>query len=159
MLTYDLTERAGAPLYRIPVPLPEAGYPLRQARRGRAASGPAELCRASGRLARHGRRGVQPAGGRGLRRGEAAKGYFVAVLALPDAAAEPSPTPDRPEPERRWRLDLRSNRVDASLFPVGTWARLTRRVLSEDPEALPAQRAAPGALRAARGDSGLSARL
>ena len=41
------------------------------------------------------------------------------------------------EPEERsWRLDLKRNRVDISRFPVATWARLTRRVLSEDGEAL-----------------------
>ena len=35
-----------------------------------------------------------------------------------------------------WRLDLARNQVDTARFPVSTWARLTRQVLSEAPEAL-----------------------
>ena len=51
----------------------------------------------------------------------------------------PSPAPPAPEapPEAPvWRLDLKSNQVDASRFPAAAWARLTRQVLSEDGEAL-----------------------
>lgn len=136
MLTYDLTERAGAPLYE---------YLYRCLRRdilsGKLAAGE----RLPGRRSFAEHLGVSPVTvdaaysqlvAEGCVEARPRRGYFVAALALPDAAAEPPPTPDRPEPERRWRLDLRSNRVDASLFPVGTWAKLTRRVLSEDPEAL-----------------------
>ena len=136
MLTYDLTERAGAPLYE---------YLYRCLRRdilsGKLAAGE----RLPGRRSFAEHLGVSPVTvdaaysqlvAEGCVEARPRRGYFVAALALPDAAAEPPLTPCRPEPERRWRLDLRSNRVDASLFPVGTWAKLTRRVLSEDPEAL-----------------------
>lgn len=37
-----------------------------------------------------------------------------------------------------WKLDLASNRIDASHLPAALWARLTRQVLSETPEALTA---------------------
>ena len=63
------------------------------------------------------------------------RGFFVAEVARP-RPAPPAP-PAAPAPEApAWRLDLASNRVDASRFPVATWARLTRQVLTEDGEAL-----------------------
>lgn len=63
------------------------------------------------------------------------RGFFVSPVDwVPEAAA---PTPIPPEPSAPvWKLDLRSNRVDGSRFPVSTWARLTRQVLSEDSGAL-----------------------
>ncbi len=65
------------------------------------------------------------------------RGYYVCAqpLSAPPTDDEPRPSASEP-PARAWRLDLRSSRVDSSLFPVGVWARLTRRVLSEDPDAL-----------------------
>ena len=64
------------------------------------------------------------------------RGYFVCAQPL-SPAADDAPAPTRPAAESvPWRLDLRSNRVDAALFPVGVWARLTRRVLSENPDAM-----------------------
>ena len=63
------------------------------------------------------------------------RGFFVAEVERP-RPAPPAP-PAAPAPEApAWRLDLASNRVDASRFPVTTWARLTRQVLTEDGEAL-----------------------
>lgn len=64
------------------------------------------------------------------------RGYFV--CARPISPPQGVPVVDSvPEaPSAGPRLDLRSNRVDASLFPVGVWAKLTRRVLSEDPDSL-----------------------
>lgn len=63
------------------------------------------------------------------------RGFFVAAVERsvppeerPAAAAEPE--------ERPWRLDLKRNQVDTSRFPVSAWARLTRRVLAEDGDAL-----------------------
>ena len=63
------------------------------------------------------------------------RGFFVAEVERPRPAP---PTPPLPETRDApaWRLDPKSNRVDASRFPVATWARLTRQVLSEDGEAL-----------------------
>ena len=64
------------------------------------------------------------------------RGFFVAEVERPRPAAAPVP----PLPEVReapaWRLDLKSNRVDVSRFPVATWARLTRQALTEDRESL-----------------------
>ena len=63
------------------------------------------------------------------------RGFFVsAVEQTPPAPRE---TVSLPEPEApRWRLDLSRNQVDTARFPVSTWAKLTRQVLSEEPEAL-----------------------
>ena len=64
------------------------------------------------------------------------RGFYVcARAALPPAEDIPA-AGGAEEARDEWRLDLRSNRVDASLFPVGIWSRLTRRVLSEDPDAM-----------------------
>mgnify|MGYP004692004205 FL=1 len=63
------------------------------------------------------------------------RGFFVsAVEQTPPAPRE---TASLPEPETpRWRLDLSRNQVDTARVPVSTWAKLTRQVLSEEPEAL-----------------------
>ena len=63
------------------------------------------------------------------------RGFFVAPVEQVLSASLPVQPVMEPE-ERGWRLDLKRNRVDISRFPVATWARLTRRVLSEDGEAL-----------------------
>lgn len=58
------------------------------------------------------------------------RGFFVAAVDRTPKPAAPTPIPEEP-PAQPWRLDLRSNQVDGSRFPVSTWARLTRQVLSE----------------------------
>ena len=64
------------------------------------------------------------------------RGFFVSQVTRLTAGAEAS-SPLPPPPEAvHWRLDLKSNRVDTSRFPVATWARLTRQVLSEGSGAL-----------------------
>lgn len=65
------------------------------------------------------------------------RGFFVSQVDRTPAPKAPEP-PAIPEPEaaRTWRLDLKSNQVDTARFPVSTWARLTRQVLSEDGTAL-----------------------
>ena len=65
------------------------------------------------------------------------RGFFVSRVDRTPAPKAPEP-PAIPEPEaaRTWRLDLKSNQVDTARFPVSTWARLTRQVLSEDGAAL-----------------------
>lgn len=65
------------------------------------------------------------------------RGFFISQVDRTPAPKAPEP-PAIPEPEaaRTWRLDLKSNQVDTARFPVSTWARLTRQVLSEDGAAL-----------------------
>lgn len=58
------------------------------------------------------------------------RGFFVAPVDRAHKPAAATPIPAEP-PAKVWRLDLRSNQVDTSRFPVSTWARLTRQVLSE----------------------------
>ena len=63
------------------------------------------------------------------------RGFFVsAVEQTPPIPREAAPLPKREAPQ--WRLDLSRNQVDTARFPVSTWAKLTRQVLSEEPEAL-----------------------
>ena len=65
------------------------------------------------------------------------RGFFVSqVDRTPAPKAPEPPTIPVPEAARQWRLDLKSNQVDTARFPVSTWARLTRQVLSEDGAAL-----------------------
>ena len=65
------------------------------------------------------------------------RGFFVSQVDRTPAPKAPEP-PAIPEPKaaRQWQLDLKSNQVDTARFPVSTWARLTRQVLSEDGAAL-----------------------
>ena len=58
------------------------------------------------------------------------RGFFVSpVDRVPTATAPASISPEPVTPV--WQLDLSRNRADTSRFPVATWARLTRQVLSE----------------------------
>ena len=59
------------------------------------------------------------------------QGFFVAAVeTLPRQSVPAAPAlPERAE--RAWKLDLRSNRVDAGRFPMSAWAKLVRQVLSE----------------------------
>ena len=64
------------------------------------------------------------------------QGFFVSVLeTLPVRPAAFAPALPQRE-EQTWKLDLRSNRVDAGRFPMAAWAKLVRQVLSEGGEAL-----------------------
>ncbi len=63
------------------------------------------------------------------------RGFFVAEVERPRPAPPAPPLPEaREAPD--WRLDLKSNRVDASRFPVAAWSRLTRQALTEEAESL-----------------------
>ena len=63
------------------------------------------------------------------------RGFFVSPVDRVPAPAAPSPIPAEAAAPV-WRLDLSRNQSDTSRFPVATWARLTRQVLSEGSEAL-----------------------
>lgn len=67
-------------------------------------------------------------------------GFFVSQVGrgLPEgpSPADLPPVDVPPQPEPVWRLDLKTNRVDAARFPLAAWARLTRRVLAQEGPAL-----------------------
>ncbi len=70
-------------------------------------------------------------------------GFFVAQVEM---STSPDLPPSKPTwegrvetaafPEQKWKLDLKTNRVDATRFPLAAWARLTRQVLAEKGAAL-----------------------
>ncbi len=64
------------------------------------------------------------------------RGFFVAEVSRTPPPPKAPPLPIPPAEEPVWRLDLKRNQVDAAGFPVSTWARLTRQVLSEGGDAL-----------------------
>ena len=59
------------------------------------------------------------------------RGFFICPVETPlSPSAQPS-IPAEPSPPV-WNLDLSRTQADVSLFPTATWARLTRQVLAED---------------------------
>ena len=64
------------------------------------------------------------------------RGFFVASVEQASGVPPAPPPAGEAAEENPWQLDLKRNRVDMSRFPVSVWARLTRRVLSEDGQAL-----------------------
>ena len=137
MLTYDLSGRGRAPLYE---------YLCRCLRRDilSGALRPGERLPSKRALAEH--LGVSVVTvdaayaqliAEGCVEARARRGCFVAELpdAPPPEAAAPR-VPAAPPPAPAWRADLAANHVAEELFPSGTWARLTRRALSEAPEAM-----------------------
>ena len=135
MLTYDMDGRSGAPLYE---------HLYRCIRRdilsGALAAG--EKLPSRRRLAEHLNVSVMTVEGayrqleaEGYLTARPRRGFFVSEV---EKRAEPQAAPPLPAAEevRTWRLDLRSNRVDGRRFPVATWTRLVRQVLSEEREAL-----------------------
>lgn len=135
MLTYDLTARGGTPMY-------EYLYRCLRSDILSGALGVGEKLPSRRGFAGHlGVSVITVDAAYGLLEAEGCieavprRGYYVCARPLsPPGDAASSPTFE--EPEETPLLDLRSNRVDASLFPVGVWAKLTRRVLSENPDAL-----------------------
>lgn len=135
MLTYPLEERGALPLYE---------YLYRRIRRdildGTLRRG--ERLPSKRALAEHLRVSVITVEGayeqleaEGYLRTEARRGFFVEAVerARP---APPAPEPAVPAAERAWRLDLQTNRVDASRFPLAVWSSLSRQVLRDEGPAL-----------------------
>ena len=129
MLTYDMSERGGLPLYE---------YLCRRIRAdilsGVLAAG--EQLPSRRALAQHlgvSMVTVDTAYGQlvdeGYLRAAPRRGYFVAqVQAVPET---PHPPVALPQPETPVWMDLVSNHTPEALFPFSIWARLTRTVISE----------------------------
>ena len=135
MLTYPMEERGSLPLYE---------YLCRRIRADILSGAlPAGTRLPSKRaLAEHLRVSVVTVEGaysqleaEGYLQAQPKRGFFVsAVEQAPPPAVRSVLMPETPAVS--WRLDLGRNQVDTARFPVSTWARLTRQVLSEDGEAL-----------------------
>ena len=135
MLTYPMEERGSLPLYE---------YLCRRIRADILSGAlPAGTRLPSKRaLAEHLRVSVVTVEGaysqleaEGYLQAQPKRGFFVsAVEQAPPPAVRSVLMPETPAVS--WRLDLARNQVDTARFPVSTWARLTRQVLSEAPEAL-----------------------
>ena len=64
------------------------------------------------------------------------RGYYVADVERHHAAPGCGPAQSAPQRQRPWLLDLSSGGSGTEGFPFSVWARLMRRVLSEEGEAL-----------------------
>ena len=64
------------------------------------------------------------------------RGYYVADVERHLAAPGRAPARSAPQPQRSWLLDLSSGGSGTEDFPFSVWAKLMRRVLSEEGEAL-----------------------
>ena len=64
------------------------------------------------------------------------RGYYVADVERHPAAPGRAPARSAPQPQRSWLLDLSSGGSGTEDFPFSVWAKLMRRVLSEEGEAL-----------------------
>ncbi len=150
MLTYDMEDRGGLPLY-------EHLYRcLREDILGGALTAGARLP-SKRALAEHLQVSVITV--EGAYQQLAAEGYVDArprlgfyVSPVDRVPAPPAPAEIPPEaPPRSWRLDLKSGRVDP--FPSTIWAKLTRQVLSEGGHLVPTpHQGLPALRRAIAGD-------
>lgn len=64
------------------------------------------------------------------------RGYYVADVERHLTAPGRAPARSAPQPQRSWLLDLSSGGSGTEDFPFSVWAKLMRRVLSEEGEAL-----------------------
>ena len=136
MLTYAMEDRAGTPLYE---------YLYRRIREdilsGALAQG--ERLPSKRALAEHLRVSVitvenayAQLQAEGYVSSRPKRGFFVARVEQVSAAPGREPETAEEPPEPVWRLDLKTNRVDAARFPFAVWSRLTRQVLSQEGERL-----------------------
>ena len=65
-------------------------------------------------------------------------GYYVSAAL--EKTARPLPAPRQPAAretdKKSWRYDFSTGAVDTSLFPYASWARISREVISRDPQLL-----------------------
>lgn len=135
MLTYDLTRRDGLPLYE---------FLYRCIRldilEGRLSAG--ERLPSKRKLAEHLHLSVitvesayAQLEAEGYVCAEPRRGFYVSRVEKAPSATHQETIPTLQEAPK-WRLDLKTNRVDASHFPFATWSRLTRQILSQEGEQL-----------------------
>ena len=132
MLTYDMEDRGGTPLYE---------YLYRCIREDirSGALPPGEKLPSKRALAEHLRVSVitvesayAQLEAEGYVRAEP-RGFFAARREpVPAQGQQTVPPLPREAPPRTYRADLKSNRVDPARFPFATWSRLMRQVLSEE---------------------------
>ena len=60
------------------------------------------------------------------------RGYFVNPVEVHRPESPGQPPAEAPSPEQNWRLDLRGSGGGTEGFPFSVWARLMRRVLTEE---------------------------
>ena len=133
MLTYDMEDRGGTPLYE---------YLYRCIREDirSGALPPGEKLPSKRALAEHLRVSVitvesayAQLEAEGYVRSEPRRGFFAARLEPVPAGEQEAAAPlPQAAPHRTYRADLKSNRVDPARFPFATWSRLMRQVLSEE---------------------------
>lgn len=133
MLTYDMEDRGGTPLYE---------YLYRCIREDirSGALPPGEKLPSKRALAEHLRVSVitvesayAQLEAEGYVRSEPRRGFFAARLEPVPARGQEAAAPlPQAAPPRTYRADLKSNRVDPARFPFATWSRLMRQVLSEE---------------------------
>ena len=147
MLTYNLDERGGIPIY-------EFLYQRLRDDISRGVPGPGKRLPSRRMLAEH--LGVSVITVENAYRQLEAEGYisiqprrgaYVSADMIPQASLVKGGWREAPggflsgpgggaEAPRKWTLDLSGNHVDPSGFPAATWARLARRILSEKQNAL-----------------------
>lgn len=149
MLTYDMDNRGGLPLYE---------YLYRRLRddilSGALAAG--ERLPSKRALAEHLRISVitvegayQQLEAEGYVDARPRLGFFVSPVDRAPAAPGLPETVPAEAPAPHWRLDLKSGRMDPGFFPSALWARLTRQVLSEEGHLAPTPHQGLPALREA----------
>lgn len=135
MLTYSLEDRGGLPLYE---------YLYRRIRQdileGVLAEG--ERLPSKRRLAEHLQVSVITVEGayaqleaEGYVHTRPKRGFFVSRVERLTPPPVRAPIPEPPPPPV-WKLDLKSNRATAAPFPLATWSRLARQVLTREGTAL-----------------------
>lgn len=137
MLTYDLSHRDGAPLY-------EALYRGIRADILRGALPAGEKLPSKRALAEHLHLSVitvenayAQLTAEGYLYTLPRRGFFVSRIEQAPETPEVFETVPAPVPAvREWKLDLKTNQVDASRFPFAAWSRLTRQSLAREGELL-----------------------